>query len=219
MEISNQAVAALYPTVSGGAPRPATPATQPEGRDSASILYGTPVKPAPIPQSPVQTGSAQPSDPALVLYDTPSDGVWYGEPPFEQPDAVPINLPQDVVGQIGAGELPQVKAAFVSAGVGQTLANSFLDQATSAIREPITTTPEQAHAVLRQKFGAGADAKIAAARATIARAAEKWPQVYEFLDRSGLGNSPRLIEQLAAHAERRAQGETRFQPYHPLPRI
>ncbi|WP_298372671.1 hypothetical protein [Azospirillum sp.] len=72
--------------------------------------------------------------------------------------------------------------------------------------------------VLRQKFGAGADAKIAAARATIERAAEKWPQVYDFLDRSGLANSPRLIEQLAAHAERRARGDIRFRPYRPLPR-
>lgn len=196
-----QAVDALYPSSPPATSAP-TPAVE---RDAASILYGGPAaSPAPSTSPPVQTAPPTP-DPATLLYDTPPDGVFYGEPALDRAEAVPVDLPQDVAGQLGPDELPQVKAALIAAEVGHTLAGSFVQQATAAMRSPITTTPEQAADALRQKFGAAADAKIAAARGMIEKAAEKWPAVWDFLDRTGLGNSPKLIEQLAARAARRGK--------------
>ncbi|MCG5240864.1 hypothetical protein ACIU1J_05465 [Azospirillum doebereinerae] len=65
--------------------------------------------------------------------------------------------------------------------------------------------PDSTMSALRQPHGTETDAKIAAARGMIERAAQRWPGVWDFLDRSGLGNSPHLIEQLAARAARRSR--------------
>lgn len=73
---------------------------------------------------------------------------------------------------------------------------------------PISPLSDNAMSALRQKFGADADAKVEAARGVIERAAQRWPGVWDFLDRSGLGDSPRLIEQLAIRAARRSQSMT-----------
>ena len=202
---TNQALEALYPSMAPApVDTPAVPATMPDERGAAAILYGAPPSPAAKSQPlAVQEGST-----AAGLYDPMGDGVVYGEQPLRDAAAVQIDLPQDVAGQLGADELPQVKAALIAAEVGHTLAGSFIQQATVAMRNPITTTPEQAETALRQKFGSSADAKLAAARGMIEKAAERWPAVWDFLDRTGLGNSPRLIEQLAARAARRTRTRT-----------
>ncbi|KAA0688484.1 hypothetical protein [Azospirillum brasilense] len=71
----------------------------------------------------------------------------------------------------------------------------------------MTVVPEQVAASLREKHGAAADEMIGEAAGLIERAARRWPAVHAFLDASGLRNSPRLIEQLAARAARRRAAE------------
>jgi hypothetical protein len=53
------------------------------------------------------------------------------------------------------------------------------------------------------RFGKNTEAKIAAAQSVVAAAAVKWPGIKDWLEKSGMGNDPKLIQRLAARAERR----------------
>jgi hypothetical protein len=56
---------------------------------------------------------------------------------------------------------------------------------------------------LTDKWGDKAGEKIELARGMIRDAERKWPGVKDYLNRSGLGSDPKLIQQLVARAERR----------------
>ncbi len=55
----------------------------------------------------------------------------------------------------------------------------------------------------RRRWGGQAEAKLIMARARIVEADQRWQGMREYLERSGLGSDPKLIQQLAARAERR----------------
>jgi hypothetical protein len=57
--------------------------------------------------------------------------------------------------------------------------------------------------VLQERWGDQVPAKLQAAKAMIQEAAAKWPGLPEYLERTGLGSDPKLIQQLVARAERR----------------
>ncbi|MGR0183717.1 hypothetical protein [Azospirillum aestuarii] len=208
---SSEVAAQLYPSTieaPPAAPPPQAPAPQAQGTGSppaqfesaAAQLYSSASKPQPAASPPENQA-------ANALYgDLPQgDGVRYDEPIPDQAETILVDLPEDIASTATAEEMALVKAGLHAAGIGHTLARSLVNQAVEALRSPVTITPEQAEATLRQKFGASADAKIAAAQQVVADAAKKWPQVYDFLEQTGLINSPKLIEQLAARAARRAQ--------------
>ena len=56
---------------------------------------------------------------------------------------------------------------------------------------------------LREKWGSQTGAKIELAKTVINAAEKRWPGVKDYLNRSGLGSDPKLIQQLVARAERR----------------
>jgi hypothetical protein len=58
-------------------------------------------------------------------------------------------------------------------------------------------------AALREKWGTRTGEKIELARGMIRDAEKRWPGVKDYLNRSGLGSDPKLIQQLVARAERR----------------
>jgi hypothetical protein len=51
--------------------------------------------------------------------------------------------------------------------------------------------------------GNGTAEKVELARGMIREASQRWPGLPEYLERTGLGSDPKLIQQLAARAERR----------------
>jgi hypothetical protein len=58
-------------------------------------------------------------------------------------------------------------------------------------------------AALREKWGTRTGEKIELARGMINAAERKWPGVKAYLNATGLGSDPKLIQQLVARAERR----------------
>ena len=58
-------------------------------------------------------------------------------------------------------------------------------------------------AALTAKWGDQTAAKLALAKGMIREAEAKWPGLRNYLNATGLGSDPRLIQQLVARAERR----------------
>lgn len=158
---SSAAAAQLYPSAveaPSAAPPPQVPAPQAQGTGSppaqfesaAALLYSSASKPQPAASPPENQA-------ANALYgDLPQgDGVRYDEPMPDQAETIPVDLPEDIASTATAEEMALVKAGLHAAGIGHTLARSLVDQAVEALRNPITLTPEQAEATLRQKFGGG----------------------------------------------------------------
>jgi hypothetical protein len=188
-------------------PQPAAAAAPAPVKAAPAVAAATVPEPEPI-STPRQDESSGPSA-ADLLFDLPQDGVQYGELSIERPEAVPLDLPAEMAAAAVPGELDQVKAAFVSAGIGSTLANALAEQGKEVFRNgPMPADQAAAMEVstmaeLNRKWGSKAPAKIAAAQSVIAEAAKSWPGIVEYLNASGLGNDPKLIARLAARAERR----------------
>jgi hypothetical protein len=58
-------------------------------------------------------------------------------------------------------------------------------------------------AALEQRWGDQMPAKLELARGMIAEAEKQWPGLRDYLNATGLGSDPKLIQQLVARAERR----------------
>ena len=72
-----------------------------------------------------------------------------------------------------------------------------------ATKSPITTNEAGAMAALTERYGDKTDAKIALAKEYIADVERHWGGVKDWLNRTGLGNSPEFVSQIINAAERR----------------
>jgi hypothetical protein len=140
---------------------------------------------------------------------TPMDGVRYDEVELTSPNEFSLDVPEDLAANLGEGEAQQIVSSFIEAGVGRTFAVDLVRQGVEASRRgPLSDDQVQRRntdgmAALREKWGSQTGAKIELARGMIAAAEAKWPGVKDYLNRSGLGSDPKLIQQLVARAERR----------------
>jgi hypothetical protein len=164
-------------------------------------------KPAPRPEDEGRQTAAD-----LFFGDTPDDGaeyVNYGEMALDSVAAVALDLPAEMAAAAQAGEMDQAREAFVAAGIGHTLAGALVEQAKEAFRagpvpaDRLAAMETETRAALQKRFGKNTEAKIAAAQSIVAEAAVKWPGIKDWLEQSGMGNCPKLIQRLAARAERR----------------
>ena len=180
----------MFPDMDGGAPQPA-----------ASVQPARPLAQEPVPADGDATAGAP-----TTMYDMPDDGVNYGEPDASSVDALGLEMPSDFV-VTDPEQLQQVNEALVAAGVGHTLKNALMELATPYLRPDAPPPMSDADALtqMRGMWGSQTDAKLAAARSMVDEAAKKWPGVKQWLNQTGLGNDPRLIEKLAARAARRPQ--------------
>lgn len=204
----------------------APPAHQqaPAERSTAEVLYGRQdsqerptaprapqPQPEPVHRAPEPPGGQDGPAAADVLFDLP-DGdrfVDYGEVDLSDGENVLDGLPEEMAANLGEGEARQIGEAFVAAGVGHTLAMDLVQQGVEASRRGPLADAEvermngDAMKTLRARWGNQTEAKLEAARGMIRAAEAKWPGLTTYLNRTGLGSDPRLIQKLAARAERR----------------
>jgi hypothetical protein len=140
---------------------------------------------------------------------TPMDGVRYDEPELTSLNEFALEVPEDLAANLDEGEAQQITSAFIEAGVGRTLANDLLRQGIEALRRgPLTDDAiERRNAdgmkALHDKWGDQTGQKLELAKGMIAAAEKQWPGLRNYLNATGLGSDPKLIQQLVARAERR----------------
>lgn len=145
---------------------------------------------------------------ANSLYDLPMDS---NNPRYDEPvmDRFVPEIPDDLRVNLMEGEGEQIGEALVAAGLGITTAASFIKMGVEASRRgPLSDHQiQQKNAdgmkALRERWGDQTGAKLQAAKAMIKEAEAKWPGLTNYLDATGLGSDPKLIQQLVARAERR----------------
>src|SRR5687768_16893563 len=151
------------------------------------------------------------ADMAERMYgDLPSgDGVRYDEPELTSPNEFSLEVPDDLRANLGEGEAQQITSAFIEAGVGRTMANDLVRQGIEASRRGLLSDAqiEQRNAdgmqVLEQRWGDRTAEKLQLAKGMIDEASQRWPGLKNYLNATGLGSDPKLIQQLVARAERR----------------
>lgn len=147
-------------------------------------------------------------DRANALYDLPmgEDNPRFDEPLMERFTA---EIPDDLSVNLEPGESEQIGQALVAAGLGITTAASFIRMGVEASRRgPLSDHQvQQKNAdgmkALRERWGDQTPAKIELARGMIREGEAKWPGLTNYLNATGLGSDPKLIQQLVARAERR----------------
>jgi hypothetical protein len=145
---------------------------------------------------------------ANSLYDLPMD---VDNPRFDEPvmDTFTAEIPDDLRVNLMEGEGEQIGEALVAAGLGITTAASFIRMGVEASRRgPLSDHQIQQKnadgmAALKARWGDQAGAKVQVAKAMIREASAKWPGLTNYLNATGLGSDPKLIQQLVARAERR----------------
>jgi hypothetical protein len=148
------------------------------------------------------------ADRANRLYDLPMDDDG---PRFDEPvmDTFTAEIPDDLAVNLKDGEGEQIGQALVAAGLGLTGAASFVRMGVEASRNgpladhQIQQRNADSMKVLRERWGDQVPAKLAVAKAMIKEASAKWPGLRNYLNATGLGSDPKLIQQLVARAERR----------------
>jgi hypothetical protein len=191
------------PSVGGNPSRtPEATPEPPDGPDEPTI--------AELDEQRRQTEEAR----AERMFDLPMD---VDNPRFDEPelDRFTVEVPEDMASNLAEGEAAQIGQAFVEAGLGLTTAASFLKMGIEAVQrgpmspEAAETRNAAAMAELQKRWGDRTAEKLAEARAMISVAERRWPNIRDFLDRSGLGSDPKLIQQLVARAERRPGRKSR----------
>jgi hypothetical protein len=137
------------------------------------------------------------------------DGVRYDEPELTSHQEFVVEVPDDLAANLQPGEAQQITSAFIESGVGRTMAIDLVRQGIEASRRgPLSDDQVQRRnadglAELREKWGPKASEKIQLAKGMIRDAEAKWPGLTNYLNATGLGSDPKLIQQLVARAERR----------------
>jgi hypothetical protein len=215
------------------APQPSAPATprgpdeaeaaarrfygQQEVQDRANVATGNSVAPKPEATQRAPAGQdehaqrrQEETDLAERMFGgTPMDGVRYDEVELTSPNEFSLDVPEDLAANLGEGEAQQIVSSFIEAGVGRTFAVDLVRQGIEASRrgplsvEAVERMNGAGMAALREKWGGRTGAKIELARGMIAAAEAKWPGVKAYLNATGMGSDPKLIQQLVARAERR----------------
>ncbi len=162
---------------------------------------------APVAETAAPASAAKPAPAAELLY--PDKPATRGFVDFAEAPAAPgaINLDLTLI-ESGLDMTPEgnkqradLVAAFEAAGAGATLARElFLDGFAASKPAYRQVNQEAGTAELKALWGDRYDAKVAAARDLVAKAAAKNPQVIEFLNQTKLGNDPKFIRKLAARA-------------------
>jgi hypothetical protein len=137
------------------------------------------------------------------------DGVRYDEVALTNHQEFSLDVPEDLAANLGEGEAQQITSAFIESGVGRTMAIDLVRQGIEASRRgPLSA--EQVQRMngngmkdLQAKWGAQAGAKLELAKGMIRDAEKQWPGLRNYLNATGLGSDPKLIQQLVARAERR----------------
>jgi len=143
------------------------------------------------------------------MYDLPMDGVRYDEPELTSTNEFSLEVPEDLAANLGEGEAQQITSAFIESGVGRTMAVDLVRQGIEASRRgPLSDDQVQrmngdGMAALTAKWGDKAGEKIQLAKGMIREAEKQWPGLRNYLNATGLGSDPKLIQQLVARAERR----------------
>jgi hypothetical protein len=143
------------------------------------------------------------------MFDLPMSGD--DGPRFDEPvmDTFTAEIPDDLAVNLKDGEGEQIGQALVAAGLGNTTAASFMRMGVEASRNgPLSDHQvQQKNAdgmkVLQERWGDQTGAKLQVAKTMIQEASAKWPGLKEYLNATGLGSDPKLIQQLVARAERR----------------
>jgi hypothetical protein len=137
------------------------------------------------------------------------DGVRYDEPELSSHQEFVVEVPDDLAANLQPGEAQQITSAFIESGVGRTMAVDLVRQGIEASRRgPLSDEQVQQRnavgmAALQAKWGTRAGEKIQLAKGMIRDAEAKWPGLTNYLNATGLGSDPKLIQQLVARAERR----------------
>jgi hypothetical protein len=147
---------------------------------------------------------------ANALYDLPMDPGG-DNPRFDEPvmDRFSAEIPDDLHANLQPGEGEQIGRAFIAAGLGNTTAASFMRMGVEASRRgPLSDHQIQQRNVegmqaLEQRWGDQTGAKLELAKGMIREAEKQWPGLRNYLNATGLGSDPKLIQQLVARAERR----------------
>jgi hypothetical protein len=191
---------------------------QQDAQDRANVATGNSVAPkpeaTPAPSDEAQREHEQRRQQEADLAErmfggTPMDGVRYDEVELTSPAEFSLDVPEDLAANLGAGEAQQIVGSFIESGVGRTFAVDLVRQGIEASRRgPLSDDQIQQRnangmAALREKWGTRTGEKIELARGMINAAERKWPGVKAYLNATGLGSDPKLIQQLVARAERR----------------
>jgi hypothetical protein len=196
-----------------GAAQEAQDRVEPAAGNSARQTPEATPEPSDVPAEPTaaeidEQRRQQEAAMANSLYDLPMDpdGPRYSEPTM---DRFTAEIPDDLAAHLGPHEGEAIAESFIAAGIGHTQALSFVKMGIEASRNgPLTSEQIQQRntdgmKVLQQRWGDRTGEKIQAAKAMIKEATARWPGLPEYLERTGLGSDPRLIQQLVARAERR----------------
>jgi hypothetical protein len=152
----------------------------------------------------------QEADRANSLYDLPMD-LDGDNPRYDEPvmGTFSAEIPENLAAALEPGEGEQIGQALVAAGLGITTAASFIRMGVEASRRgPLSDHQiQQKNAdgmkALRERWGDKTGAKIELAKTMINAAEKRWPGVKDYLNATGLGSDPKLIQQLVARGERR----------------
>jgi hypothetical protein len=147
---------------------------------------------------------------ANALYDLPMDPGG-DNPRFDEPvmDRFTAEIPDDMAANLQPGEGEQIGRAFIAAGLGNTTAASFVKMGVEASRrgplsdDQIEQRNVEGMQALQERWGDRTGQKLELAKGMIAEAEKQWPGLRNYLNATGLGSDPKLIQQLVARAERR----------------
>jgi hypothetical protein len=179
-----------------------------DGNQTVDKSGAQPVTTAATPAQGAQGDKEKPPEklPATALFeDIPPElvGIQWGEPvPSSTVDLNSVtDLPKDLTAD--EADVQAAKEAMVAAGAGVTQAAALWSMANENARAPCQLSDDETVAQLREWWGDKTDEKIAAARAEVAKATERWPGLPAYLEKTRLGNSPKFIRALAEKAARR----------------
>jgi hypothetical protein len=145
---------------------------------------------------------------ANKLFDLPMDADG---PRFDEPlmDRFTAEIPDEMAANLQPGEGEQIGQAFIAAGLGNTTAASFMRMGVEASRrgplseQQIERRNAEGMQALQERWGDQTGAKLELAKGMIREAEKQWPGLKAYLNATGLGSDPKLIQQLVARAERR----------------
>lgn len=220
-------LAALYPSAKAVTAEPAESGAS--ASDTAAKLYdNTPPSnpPAAKPPAPSTQQTARPATEAPMAAkpeasppsgpSAAADLLFNDDPPTEDhvdwneagaATAAELGLdwtPHNGNGPVSAevqAERDGFEAACIAAGAGPTFAKEVMASAAAASKESYQpATQDAAMTELQALWGDRTGEKVNSARELIQKAAAVNPAIIDYLERTGLGNDPKFIRQMAARA-------------------
>jgi hypothetical protein len=190
--------------------QPAQDRVEPAGRENLRQKPEAPPAPSDEAQREHEQFRQAEADRAERMYgDTPMDGVRYDEVELTSTNEFSLVVPDDLAANLGEGEAQQIVSSFIESGVGRTMAIDLVRQGIEASRRgPLSDDQVQRRNAdgmkdLQAKWGPKTGEKLELAKGMIREAEKQWSGLRNYLNATGLGSDPKLIQQLVARAERR----------------